>query len=321
MRCLSSISNGFKKFGTFVGRSVLQRVGRHVNWIVLILLAILAISSICLVFTHIYLVFDKEPPTIFEWWPNLILGLFGTDAAKLKTDGLYAVIVTDMIAVCAFVFAVLPGIQAYVYKIKLKREVREAHGLQVFEVRNEGVDDLGKMLEFYERAEHIIVFCGDFDWLQPSNLKKNEKYNESSKRQKRKMEEMAEKMRDFVTSYASQEKITLVSSKSEDLVREGLSNGNNDTLFESLSPRFVFDAPVGIKCSLIEMVNEKYTFLYRSYSGDKRHLFNANIFTKGKESEELVSILQKLIDFGSWRNKAGEHLKTAEKIEPKKEQG
>lgn len=313
MRCLSSISNGFKKFGTFVGRSVLQRAGRHVNWIVLIPLAILAISSICLVFTHIYLVFDKEPPTIFEWWPNLILGLFGTDAAKLKTDELYAVIVADMIAVCAFAFAVLPGIQAYVYKIKLKREVREAHGLQVFEVRNKGIDDLKKMLEFYEDSEHITVFCGDFDWLQPSNLGQKEEFRKASKRQKRKMEEMAKKMKDFVASYADQKKITLVSSKPQKLVREAIKNEGNDTLFKTLEPRFVFGANVGIKCSLIEKVNEKYTFLYRSYSGDKRHSFNANIFTKGKESEELINILQKLIDFGSWRNRAGEHIRAADK--------
>ncbi len=306
-----SVVKKMKKAGAIVWFSVLERVFARLNFVFLGALVVWSFAAICLVVTHIFLVFNKTPPSTVEFWPNLILGWFGTSVAKLRADGNYAVIAADMIAVCAFAFAVLPLIQGLVYRIRLKREVREAHGLQVFEVRNEGVDDLGKMLEFYEGAEHIIVFCGDYDWLQPSNLKKNEKYNESSKRQKRKMEEMAEKMRDFVTSYASQEKITLVSSKSEDLVREGLSNGNNDALFESLSPRFVLDAPVGIKCSLIEMVNEKYTFLYRSYSGDKRHLFNANIFTKGKESEELINILRHLIEFGSWRSKAGQHLEAS----------
>jgi hypothetical protein len=246
-------------------------------------------------------------------YADWIAGKLGTDVAKLEKEGKFAPVVSDILVLLAFVVVIVPLLQAWRYRWRLKTELQSAHGLEVFKVRNEGVDDLGKMLEFYEGAEHITVFCGDFDWLQPSNLNKNEKYNESSRRQKRKMEKMAEKMRDFVKGYASQEKITLVSSKTKELVKDGLHGENDHSLFEALQKRFVFDKVIGIKCSLIEMVNQKYTFLYRSYSGDKGHLFNANIFTKGKESEELINILRRLIEFYRFRNKAGEHLEASQR--------
>lgn len=290
----------------FLWFSILERVIARINLIWLILLVVWSIVAILLVLDHIYLEFNKTAPSIIEWFPNFILSRLGTDVTKLKSSGNYSIVVSDMIAICAFAFAVFPLIQILVFKVRLKRELREAHGLQIFKVRNEGVDDLRKMLEFYKGAEHITVFCGDFDWLQPDNLHQKEKYKNSSQRQKTKMREMAVKMRDFVKGYAELKKITLVSAKSKELVKTALDPTNTNGLFNHLAGRFVFGAKVGIKCSLIEKVNDKYTFLYRSYSGDKRHLFNANIFDKGEESEELISILRSLIEFGDWKGKVGQ---------------
>ena len=108
----------FFKFVTCLWFYVLRPILGHINWIFLVFLGFLAVASICMVMTHIYLEFNKTPPSIVEWWPNLILGWFGTSVTKLKAGGNYGVIVADMIAICAFTFAVVPWIHGVVYKIK-----------------------------------------------------------------------------------------------------------------------------------------------------------------------------------------------------------
>ena len=276
-----------------------------------VLLIIAAVTAVCLVWRHFGLLTAVECPSCVMSYADWIAGKLGTDVAKLEKEGKFAPVVADILVLLAFVVVIVPLLQAWRYRRRLKTELQSAHGLELFKVKKERIDDLAKMLEYYEGAEHITVFCGDFDWLQPSSIDRNPKFSKCSKRLKKKMEKMTEEMRDFVKEYASGEKITLVSSKSQQLVKEGLRDGNDHSLFGALQKRFVFDKDIRIKCSLIEMVNEKYTFLYRSYSGDKRHLFNANIFTKGKESEELINILRHLIEFGSWRSKAGQHIEAS----------
>lgn len=290
-----------------------EGAGVWLNRIFLFVLTVWALCAILLTLTHITLTFGKTPYLFIEWVPNLVLGCFGTDSATLIADKIYAVIVADMIAICAFVFAVAPAIQAAIYKINLKRRLRKAHGLEVFKVKNEGIDDLAKMLECYDRAEHITVFCGDFDWLQAANIKNSEKYISASKKQKKKFIKKAREMMEFVVKYAGEQKITLVSSKSIKLVKEALRDNSRltsqkDALFESLEGRFVFGANIGIKCSLIKKINDKYAFLYRSHSDDKDHSFNAHMFTGAEESEELINILRNLIESGKWQSNAGEHM-------------
>lgn len=290
----------------------LEGVGVILNRVFLALLTVWALGAILLTLTHIALAFEKTPYPIIEWFPNLVLEvLFKTNAAELSKNNIYEVIVADMIAICAFVFAVAPAVQAGIYKINLKVKLRKAHGLEVFKVKNEGIDDLRKMLECFKRAEHITVFCGDFDWLQPSNLTNSDKYKESKEKQQKRLLGQAERMNKFVVDYASHKKITLVSSKSIELVKTALNNKGKDSLFKELEGRFVFGVKIGIKCSLIEHIHSKYAFLYRSHSDDKSHSFNAHIFTGATESEELISILRNLIEFGDWKSKAGQHLKSS----------
>lgn len=291
---------------------MLRGVLVYLNMIFLFFLTVWALGAILLTLTHITLTLGKTPCWFVQWFPNWILGWFGTDSAKLIAEQIYAVIVADMIAICAFVFAVVPAIQAAIYKINLKRRLRNAHGLEVFKVKNEGMDDLDKMLECYNRADHITVFCGDFDWLQATNIKDTEKYKLSSDKDKKKYDKKAEKMMKFVTDYAGNKKITLVSSKSIDLVREALrkknTRGNQRSLFDSLESRFVFNCSIGIKCSLIKKINDEYAFLYRSHSGDKNHSFNAHMFTGATESKELINILRRLIESGPWQDNIGGHM-------------
>lgn len=273
-----------------------------------LLLIIAAITAGCLVWRHLDLLTTVECPNCVKSYVDWIVGTLGTDVAGLEKDGKFAPIISDILVLLAFVVVIVPLLQAWQYRRRLKRELRGAHGLEVFEVKKEGIDDLEKMLDCYDRADHITVFCGDFDWLQPSNIDTDEKFSKYSWWQKRKMKRMTEKMRDFVVSCIPQEKITLVSSKDIDLVRNGLQNGNNHSLFESLESRFVFGVDIGIKCSLIRHIHDKYAFLYRSHTDEKGHTFNAHIFTGATEGEELINILHKLIESGNWETRVGEHM-------------
>lgn len=301
-----------------------EGVGLVLKSIFLFVLTVCAIGAILLTLTHITLTFGKTPYWLIEWFPNQVLGWFGTDSAKLIADNIYETIIADMIAICAFVFAVVPAIQAGIYKIDLKYKLRKAHGLEVFKVKQEGIDDLAKMLECYQGADHITVFCGDFDWLQPSNIKNNDKYKSFSKRHKKKLEKKAKQMKDFVVNSATEKKITLVSSKTIDLVKEGLrDNGNlsltgngKDALFKSLEKRFIFGIDIGFKCSLIRHLNDTYAFLYRSHTDAHDHSFNAHIFTGATEGEELINILRNLIESGKWETRAGEHITSPDSTEP-----
>ncbi len=66
----------------------------------------------------------------------------------------------------------------------------------------------------------------------------------------------------------------------------------------------------------------EYTFLYRSFSSQDPHkLFNACIFKGTDESRELINIVTGLVRYGKWEERAGEHLKAAEGIDTRVEQG
>ena len=291
---------------------VLEIVRWICRWLIIpflyVLLILAAVTAGCLIWRHIGLLTEAGcPKRIVQYADWTAEKFLRADVKKLEEEGKYAPVVSDLVVALAFVVAVVPLIQAYVYRKRLRRKLQGAHGLEVFKVKKEGVDDLEKMLEYFEGAEHITVFCGDFDWLRPSSIDRNPKFSKCSKRRKKKIRSMMGRMKDFVTGYASEEKITLVSSKSKKLVESALRDDGDDSLFRVLKKRFVFGEDVGIKCPLIEKVNENYTFLYRSYSDGKKHLFNAHIFREAKESEELINILRHLVEYGDWKNKAGQN--------------
>ena len=296
-------------------------VRRGVIILLYVLLVLAAITTVCLVWRRFGLLTAIECPNCVTSYADWIAGKLGTDVAKLEKEGKFAPVVSDILVLLAFVVVIVPLLQAWQYRRRLRRELQGAHGLEVFKVKKERVDDLGKMLEYYEGAEHITVFCGDFDWLQPSSIDINPKFSRCSKRLKKKIKKMTGEMRDFVKGYASQGEITLVSSKSDERVKDALSDGGDDSLFEALQKRFVFSQDVGIKCSLIKRSDVEYTFLYRSYAGGKQHLFNAHIFTRVEESEELISILRHLIEYTVKKAKQENTSSQAKGIDTKVEKG
>ena len=277
----------FLKFVTCLWFYVLRPILGHINWIFLVFLGFLAVASICMVMTHIYLVFNMTPPSIVEWCPNLLLGLFGTDVVTLKQNNQYGVIVADMIAICAFTFAVLPWIQGVVYKIKIKREIQEKFGFEFIPVKIPGEDDLVEMLKRYRGADQLTIFCGAFDWLGKNA-----------------------KMRAEIEQLANENKLKLISFRSEEQVQGKFTEKGYQDLFETLKKtlktNFRFDSGlIDIKCSVIRFFGgAKTRFLFRQSS--EQNPFNAGFLGSSEYSRELLLILEKFTSAKDWGEPAAQ---------------
>ncbi|MBW8038384.1 MAG: hypothetical protein FVQ85_00095 [Planctomycetes bacterium] len=270
----------FKRAGFFVWFSVVERVFARLNLIFLAVLVVWSVAAICLVVTHIFLVFNKTPPFIVQFWPNLILGWFGTSVANLKTAGNYGVIVADMIAVCAFSFAVLPLIQGLAYKVRLKRQVRDEFGFEFIPVKRPGDDDLLQMLKRYRGADHLTIFSGGFDWLGNK-----------------------EKMKKEIVKLARDGKLRLVSFRSEEHVKNKFTEKSYQQFFDELlgylKEEFRFESGLmEIKCSVIRVFGTEYRFLFRQSSNVDP--FNAGFLSSSKCSRELLHILSTFTQAKKW---------------------
>jgi len=294
------IKNAFKK-SACLWLYVLRPILGHINWIFLVFLGFLAVASICMVMTHICLVFNMTPPSILEWWPNLLLGLFGTDVVTLKQQNQYGVIVADMIAICAFTFAVLPWIQGVVYKIRIKRDIHEKFGFEFIPVKEPGKDDLIEMLKRYKGADSLTIFCGGFDWLGRNDEMRNE-----------------------IEQLANENKLKLISFRSEEQVQGKFTEEGYQELFENLKEtlktNFRFDSGLtDIKCSVIRFFGgAKTRFLFRQSS--ERNPFNAGFLGSSEYSRELLLILEKFTSAKEWGQPAVQ-FRTTERETGRIEQG
>lgn len=268
----------FVKLAKFLWRYITTLFWRH-KWVLYILLALFAIISCNLVVIHLYSISSKAPPGILQKVPDVILGLFGTSASELVEKKRYDAIVADMIAICAFIFAVLPILQAIVYKRKLKRELREEYGFEFVPVKKAGFDDIKEMLKRYRQADEVTIFSGGFDWIHEN-----------------------EDMKNLLLELASGSKLKLVSFRKYEKVKELFNNKSEGLLFEelheALGENFKFDSPLdGIKCSLIKTLGEN-RLLFRQSS--EEHEFNAGFLASSKYSRQLLGILFKFANKNDW---------------------
>lgn len=246
------------------------------RWISYILLAAFAIAACNLAVVHIYFIkFGKTPDTIIKWLPDLFLRIIRTDSEKLITDGHYAIIIADLIAICAFMFAALPILQGVIYKIRLKRDLLEEFGFDFVPVKKAGVDDLEEMLKRYKGADELTIFCGGFDWIG-----------------------INEELKNFLLDFAKGGKLKLISFRDEKKVKAAFESKGYMSLFnklhEHLKDHFIFDSGLdGIKCTIINIVGER-TLLFRQSSGE--HEFNAGFLGSSKYSRQLLGILFKFVD-------------------------
>lgn len=256
--------------------SKLSAVFWRYRWISYILLAVFAIAACNLAVVHIYFIkFGKTPDTIIKWLPDLFLRIIRTDSEKLITDGHYAAIIADLIAICAFMFVALPIIQAAIYTVRLKRQLREEFGFEFVPVRKAGVDDLEEMLKRYKGADGLTIFSGGFDWIGINPELKN-----------------------LLLDFAKGGKLTLISFRNREKVQAAFQKEKRKELFdelvESLGERFKFSSGLdGVKCSVIKILGE-HRFLFRQSS--EEHEFNAGFLGSSKYSRQLLGILFKFVD-------------------------
>lgn len=247
------------------------------RWISYVVLAVFAIAATNLIVVHIYIEFEETPSAIIKWLPDLILWVFGTDSEQLIAGGHYAAMITDMIAICAFIFAVLPIIQAVIYKKRLKRELWEEFGFEFIPVKKAGFDDLKEMLKRYKGADKLTIFCGGFDWIG-----------------------INEELKNLLLEFAKGGKLTLISFRSQKKVQAAFKKEKREELFSELAKNLVlgenfkFSSGLdGVKCSVIKILGE-HRFLFRQSSDE--HEFNAGFLGSSKYSRQLLGILFKFVD-------------------------
>lgn len=240
------------------------------------LLALFALTASNLIVVHIHLEFGKTPNAAFTWLPDLVLWCFGTDSVSLAKGGHYAALVTDMIAICAFIFAVLPIIQAAIYTVRLKRKLREEFGFEFVPVKKAGVDDLKEMLKRYKGADELIIFSGGFDWIG-----------------------INEELKNLLLDFARGGKLKLISFRGHEKVQAAFQEKGYEALFGELvkslgNNKFKFNSGLdGVKCSVIKILGE-HRFLFRQSSDE--HEFNAGFLGSSKYSRQLLGILFKFVD-------------------------
>jgi hypothetical protein len=241
-------------------------------WILLILTAGLLI---CLVISHICFFTDTKIPPIVKTIAGCSLRMLGCQINNLE-DAKYAAIVSDMLVILAFLLTAAPFIQAVYFQIQYKRKFREEQGIESFKVKTPGQDDLEKMLEYYKEAEKLTVFCGSFDWIGKNETMKNK-----------------------MLALAKENKLTLVSYKSEQDVQSAFNEVRQEDLFNQLKHCFKFESGLPeVKCSMIKRIGAEQRFLFRQSSN--QNPFNACVLSSTNQSRELLYILSKVTDAAHW---------------------
>jgi hypothetical protein len=145
------------------GEAVLRKfvdIGIIIGLVVLTLLTLALFSFLAV---DLSVTAGGSIPRIPDWICRNALLLLGRDSAP--QGGAYfrevSSVLSILLAVITVWFAVLPWLQF----LKYRRNVREASVVDVTEVETVGKDDLETMRRYYENAEHITIFSGDFDFI------------------------------------------------------------------------------------------------------------------------------------------------------------
>ncbi|MBW8000806.1 MAG: hypothetical protein FVQ80_02130 [Planctomycetes bacterium] len=258
---------------------------QHINVLLFALLCAFAVASICLASAHIIRICGGTPHVAIEVVPNFVLKFFDSNVETLIEKKLYTVIIADMIAICAFGFAVLPVIQGIYYKRQYARKYLKEQGMKTSEVKKKG-EDIATMLRYYKGAERITIFCGSFDWLcEYPNMK-----------------HFIEK---FTTSDSN--KLKLISYRPKNEVFDAFKEQEGGTtLFELLMGKkcFIFNNGLnGVKCSLIKRGGTETRFLFMRASDSESTPFNTCVLSSTDQSRALLHILRELTEPIHWEER------------------
>ena len=147
------------------------------------------------------------------------------------------------------------------------------------------------MLKRYRGADKLTIFCGAFDWLGKNA-----------------------EMRAEIEKLANENKLKLISFRSEEQVKGKFTEEGYqelfDTLIKALKTNFRFNSGLtDIKCSVIRFFGgAKTRFLFRQSS--ERNPFNAGFLGSSEYSRELLLILEKFASATEWGEPAAQFRTT-----------
>ncbi len=138
-------------------------------------------------------------------------------------------------------------------------------------VRNRD-DDLLKMVEYYENAEEVYVFSGDFSWIGKNS-----------------------KLKNAITRLQKANKIRFFSYKSETQVEQGLDNEEDRKFFRDLYHLFEFNVPAKIKCSWIKRQMDSLLVYKVDASFDGPGVATVNVLTGQGRARYLLDVIEELV--------------------------
>lgn len=211
------------------------------------------------------------PPSLATTVCNFFLSILMNleDPASLEKLSYASIVSTWMTAIVVLVtiwFAIVPIIGYF--------RLRKKFSIQKERVYEDGTDDLRLMLRFYEAAERITVFSGDFSWICDES-------------------EQSRKLKNKVERLAKEDKIRLVSYKSKDAVEASLGP-SWDELQHSFT--FINGITKPLKCSLIEYGGVNSTFLYKDTTGMDASDSFILILKHADDSRYILSALRTMIE-------------------------
>lgn len=192
----------------------------------------------------------------------------------------YETIISDAIFLFAFIFAMIPIIQASRNTTRMLADIRKEHGIEYTPITEEGKDDLDWMAKHYERADRITIFAGSFDWLGTNS-----------------------RLKALILKLAQQDKLKLVSYRSEDKVLAAFTANDQEDLFQQLRLCFRFESELtDVVCTMVHKSPTENEFLFKSRSETIDHPFNASVISDTYRSGELLHILSQLSSPNKWGN-------------------
>ena len=243
---------------------------RNGNTIFLFLIMPLAFFSLSYALLHIMLVLGVTPALLKS--PSALI--FAPDALD---ERMYTALLTDMIAVSAFLFAAFAALQQSIGRKRLEDEVLELHGFRVHEVKRKGNDDLRTMLKYFRNARKLTIFGGKFDWIEENS-----------------------ELKDLILRLAGDDGLELISYRTREAVEDKFASDDNTSLYEQLEDKFSFDSGLPeFKFTLIERQANEVEFLFMSPS-NSTHPFNASVLASQPDSVQLLQILKALIETRQW---------------------
>jgi len=235
---------------------------------ILSIIAMFIVTFALISFTLTQFTLSNEIPPLLKQSSDFFLSLVGFDLAKLdekKYIGLLSALIGSFTVLVTLWFAITTLV-SYLKNIK---ELKDKSLIQKKLIVTDGEDDLRIMNEYYQGADSVIVFAGDFSWIQKNdNLKKE------------------------IEKLSKDDKIRFVSYKTENVVKAKIG----EQMYEQFKSQFRFvDGHREIKCSFVKS-SQSSVFLYKV---DKRKSGGENnvcIIPNKENAQYLLETLEKLCD-------------------------